>query len=331
MSRHAARPTPHAAREGQTFEHRGAKWLVYANFVKLPHTLFAMPFALVGVVLGSYEARVTIGTIGWVVLAFTCARFTAMGFNRIVDREIDARNPRTRMREIPSGALRVTEAVAAVTIAAMLFVYAAWHLNPLCAMLSPIALGWVCFYSYTKRFTRWCHLVLGFGMAIAPVGGYLAVTGHWSRPWWMLIVLALAVATWGGGFDVLYALQDIEFDRSQNLFSLPAALGGRRALLVARVLHLLTVVCLAAVGIATFAGTNTGMYYAVGVAIAAALLVYEHSLVKHDDFTKLDAAFFTMNGVISIVFFICVLTERLVHWSAPLYALRALRHLGGAG
>src|SRR3954471_9383566 len=134
---------PPAGREGQTFEHRGAKWLVYANFVKLPHTLFAMPFALVGVVLASYEAPVTIAAIGWVVLAFTCARFTAMGFNRIVDREIDARNPRTRQRELPSGALRVTEAVAAVTIAAIVFAYAAWRLNPLCAALSPLALGWV--------------------------------------------------------------------------------------------------------------------------------------------------------------------------------------------
>src|SRR3954462_6866390 len=180
----AAPRAPDAApREGQTFAHRGSRLLVYANFVKLPHTLFALPFALVGVVLGSYRAPVTISLVGWVVLAFTCARFTAMGFNRIVDREIDARNPRTQRRELPSGALRVTEAIAAVTISALLFVYAAWQLNPLCAKLSPIALAWVCFYSYTKRFTRWCHLVLGIGMAIAPVGGYLAVTGRWSNPW----------------------------------------------------------------------------------------------------------------------------------------------------
>ena len=167
-------------REGQTFAHRGSRWLVYANFVKLPHTLFALPFALVGVVLASYRAPVTWTMVGWIVLAFTCARFAAMGFNRIVDREIDARNPRTKQREIPSGALRVTEAVAAVSIASLLFIYAAWRLNPLCAMLSPVALGWVFFYSYTKRFTRWCHLVLGVGMSIAPVGGYLAVTGKWS-------------------------------------------------------------------------------------------------------------------------------------------------------
>jgi 4-hydroxybenzoate polyprenyltransferase len=316
-------PASHATppREGQTFAHRGSRLLVYANFVKLPHTLFALPFALVGVVLASYHARVTVPMVGWIALAFTCARFAAMGFNRIVDREIDARNPRTRQRELPSGALRLTEAIAAVTVASLLFVYAAWQLNPLCAMLSPLALGWVMFYSYTKRFTRWCHLVLGVGMSIAPVGGYLAVTGAWSNPWWMLVALALAVATWGGGFDVLYALQDIEFDRRQRLYSLPAAFGGPRALRMARGLHVGTVLCLAAVGAATFAATDGGTYYAIGVVIAAALLAYEHSLVKHDDFSRLDAAFFTMNGVISIVFFACVLTERLVHDQPARYAL----------
>jgi 4-hydroxybenzoate polyprenyltransferase len=295
----------HAPLEGQTFAHRGSRWLVYANFVKLPHTLFAMPFALVGVVLASYHAPVSSSRVGWIVLAFTCARFAAMGFNRIVDREIDARNPRTKQREIPSG---------------VLFVFAAWRLNPLCAALSPIALAWVFFYSYTKRFTRWCHLVLGVGMSIAPVGGYLAVTGQWSQPWWMLIALALAVATWGGGFDILYALQDVAFDKSQSLYSLPVAFGERRALWLARAFHVCTVACLAAVGAAAFGGTNGGGYYALGVAVAAGLLVYEHSLVKADDFSRLDAAFFTMNGVISIAFFVCVLTERLIHPTSMLYA-----------
>ncbi|HEX8945278.1 MAG TPA: UbiA-like polyprenyltransferase [Gemmatimonadaceae bacterium] len=325
--------TPHSTprghervREGQTFAHRGSRWIVYANFVKLPHTLFALPFALVGVVLASYRSAVTWPMIGWIVLAFTGARFAAMGFNRIVDREIDARNPRTRQRELPSGVLRVTEAVAAVAVASLVFVYAAWRLNPLCALLSPLALAWVMFYSFTKRFTRWCHLVLGVGMSIAPVGGYLAVTGRWSHPWWMLVALALAVATWGGGFDVLYALQDIEFDRGQKLYSLPAAVGGRRALAIARVLHLLTVVCLAMVGAATFTGTRAGSLYALGVVVAAGLLAYEHSLVRADDYSKLDAAFFTMNGVISIVFFVCVLLERLLH---PLAAMYAALRVGG--
>lgn len=321
----APRPTRPAPREGQTFAHRGSRVLVYANFVKLPHTLFALPFALVGVVLASYHTPVGWSMLGWVVLAFTCARFAAMGFNRIVDREIDARNPRTRQREIPSGALRVAEATAAVTVASLLFVYAAYRLNPLCAALSPVALGWVFFYSYTKRFTRWCHIVLGVGMSIAPVGGYLAVAGAWSDPWWMLIALALAVASWGGGFDVLYALQDIEFDRSQRLHSLPAALGGSRALTVARALHVITVLCLAAVGAATFTWAPGGGFYALGVVVASGLLVYEHSLVKHDDFSRLDAAFFTMNGVISIAFFLCVLIERLVHGDPALYAFGLIR------
>src|SRR5262249_42342040 len=246
-----AAPGAERAREGQTFARRGSRVLAYVNLVKLPHTLFALPFALVGVVLASYRTPVSWRSLGWVVLAFTCARFAAMGFNRIVDREIDARNPRTRQRELPSGALRVAEAVVAVTIASALFVWAAWQLNALCGKLSPLALAWVVFSSYTNRFTRWCHLVLGVGMSIAPVGGYLAVTGRWSSPWWMLIALALAVATWGGGFDVLYALQDIDFDREQRLHSLPAAIGGARALNVARGLHLMTVLCLAAVGAAT--------------------------------------------------------------------------------
>ena len=311
----------HRTREGQTFEHRGSRILAYVNFVKLPHTLFALPFALVGVVLASYHATVGWRTLGWVVVAFTCARFAAMGFNRIADRHIDARNPRTRQRELPSGILRLTEAVVAVSVASALFVFAAWQLNSLCGMLSPLALGWVLFYSYTKRFTRWCHLVLGVGMSIAPVGGYLAVTGRWSNPWWMLIALALAVATWGGGFDILYALQDIDFDKSERLHSLPVAFGGHRALNIARALHLVTVACLAAVGAATFSNGPGGSYYALGVAVAAGLLVYEHSLVKPDDYSKLNAAFFTMNGVISIAFFACVLVERLTS-STPLTLAR---------
>ena len=203
------------AREGQTFHGRSVL-LRHANLVRLPHTVFALPFALVGVVLESYVAPITLRAVMWVVVAFTTARFAAMGFNRIVDREIDARNPRTRSREIPSGAMTVREASVAVTAASLLFVIAAWQLNALCLLLAPVALAWVLFYSYTKRFTRWSHLVLGVGLSIAPVGGYLAITGHWSSPWWMLIALAIAVATWVGGFDILYALQDVSFDRETD-------------------------------------------------------------------------------------------------------------------
>jgi 4-hydroxybenzoate polyprenyltransferase len=294
-------------REGQTLSGTGVL-LRHANLVRLPHTIFALPFALVGVVRASYVAPITAGSVLWVIVAFTSARFAAMGFNRIVDRDIDARNPRTQSREIPSGTMGVREASVAVVIASLVFLIAAWQLNPLCLILAPVALGWVLFYSYTKRFTRWSHLVLGVGLSIAPVGGYLAITGQWSDPWWMLIALAIAVATWVGGFDILYALQDVSFDRANGLYSVPAAFGEGNALGIARVLHFTTVAALAIAGV----GASAGLLYFAGVVVAGLLLLYEHSLVKVDDFTKLDAAFFTMNGVISIVFFGFVFTERLL-------------------
>ena len=300
---HAPRTTD---REGQTFA--GASRLTaYANFVKLPHTLFALPFALVGTVLASYQRPITVAQIGWVVVAFTAARFAAMGFNRIADRHIDARNPRTAQRELPAGVLGLLEAVVAVGVASAIFVIAAWRLNVLCLALSPVALAWVLAYSYTKRFTRWSHLVLGLGLSIAPVGGYLAITGRWSEPWWMLCALAIAVATWVGGFDILYALQDVAFDRDNALHSVPVAYGEAGALAVARVLHIVTVASLALVGVAA----GPGWLYVLGVAVAAALLLYEHSLVRVGDLSRLDAAFFTMNGIISIAFFGFVLAERL--------------------
>jgi 4-hydroxybenzoate polyprenyltransferase len=296
-----------AAREGQTFEGRAAL-VRYANLVKLPHTLFALPFAMVGVVLASYVKDVTPRVILWVAIAFTSARFAAMAFNRIVDRRLDALNPRTSSREIPAGIIGVKEAAIAVAVAAVVFLFAAARLNPLCFVLAPFALAWVLGYSYTKRFTRWAHLVLGVGLGIAPVGGYLAVTGAWSDPWWMLPVLAAAVMTWVAGFDVLYALQDVAFDRESGLHSIPAALGESRGLAVARAFHTLTVIALAAVGTAV----SAGWLYWLGVAVVAALLLYEHSLVRADDLSKLDAAFFTMNGIISIAFLGFVLAERLI-------------------
>jgi 4-hydroxybenzoate polyprenyltransferase len=294
-------------REGQTFSGR-SRFTAYVNLVRLPHTLFALPFALVGATLASYHAPVTLREIGWIVLAFTAARFAAMGFNRIVDRRIDAGNPRTAMRELPRGVLSVPEASLAVAIASVLFVVSAWQLNGVCFALSPLALAWVFFYSFTKRFTRWSHLVLGVGLAMAPAGGYLAITGRWSEPWWMLWTMALAVTTWSGGFDILYSLQDVEFDRANRLHSVPATLGEARAITIARVLHTLTVSSLVLVGLAT----SAGWLYWVGTAVAAGLLLYEHTLVAVDDLSRLNAAFFTMNGVISIVFFAFVLAERLV-------------------
>lgn len=292
-------------REGQTFTGSG-RVARYASFVKLPHTVFALPFALVGVVLATERAPLTGWMFVWIVVAFTSARFAAMGFNRIADRHIDARNPRTSARELPAGTMTLTEAVASVVCASIVFMLAAWRLNTLCALLAPVALGWVFLYSYTKRFTRWSHLVLGLGLSIAPVGGYLAVTGRWSQPWWLLGALALAVMTWSAGFDILYALQDVAFDRQHSLHSVPAAFGEERALDIARALHVLTIAFLAAAGVAF----DAGWWYGAGVAVAAALLVYEHSLVSPKDLTRLDAAFFRMNGVISIVFLVFVLADR---------------------
>jgi 4-hydroxybenzoate polyprenyltransferase len=312
----SAAPTPGGTREGQTFA-GGSRLSTYASFVKLPHTVFALPFALVGVIIASYRHAVTWAMLGWVVLAFTAARFAAMGFNRIVDRDYDARNPRTQMRELPRGAMTVREAWVAVAVASLVFVVAAGALNRLCLLLSPIALAWVFFYSFTKRFTRFAHVVLGLGMSIAPVGGYLAVMGQWSDPWWLLCALAIAVVTWGAGFDVLYALPDIAFDRAHGLHSIPAALGERGAIAVSRGLHAVTLLSLALVGLGAYQGNATAsMLYWTGVLVVAMLLAYEHSLVKAGDLSKLDAAFFTMNGIISLLLFGFVLAGRLyVAWT----------------
>src|SRR6266480_1323639 len=266
-----------ARREGQTFS--GASLLIrYVDFVKLPHTVFALPFALLGVLVASREHPVTWRTLGLVVLAFTCARFVALGFNRIADRDLDAKNPRTRARELPAGRLTPVQAWAAVLVAAALFLGAAWALNPLCLALSPVALLFISAYSYTKRFTPWSHLWLGLADGIATPAGYLAVTGRWSDPWWLLVVGALAVTFWVGGFDVFYALQDEDFDRAERLESLVVRLGPRRAILAAKALHALALIVLLAFGI----GAGLG------------------------------AAFFGANGLVSIVVFLGALLDRVL-------------------
>ena len=292
--------------EGQTFTGT-SRFIAFVNLVRLPHTVFALPFALIGVVLASYRHRLRLTEIGWVILAFTAARFAAMAFNRIVDRHIDAQNPRTSMRELPRGVLSVQEAWISVAVSVGVFLVAAAALNPLCLALAPLAILWVLGYSFTKRFTRWSHLVLGAGLGIAPVGGYLAVAGAWSHPWWLLVALSTAVTTWVGGFDILYALPDEGFDRAHSLHSIPAALGERRAIYVARGLHAVTIVALLLTGI----GAHLGPLYWCGLLIAAAILLYEHSLVHPGNLTKLDAAFFMMNGMLSITLLFFVLAERI--------------------
>lgn len=295
------------AREGQTFG--GDSLLVrYVNFVKLPHTLFALPFALLGVIVASYANPVTWPTVALVVVAFTAARFVAMGFNRIADRFLDAKNPRTENRELPTGRLTMSQAWTGVITAGLVFVVAAWALNPLCFALSPLALAWIAGYSYTKRFTHWSHLWLGFSLAIAPAGGYLAVAGAWSEPWWLLLVIAAAVTCWVAGFDVFYALQDEGFDRAERLTSLVVRVGQGPAIFVAKLLHGVAVAAWLLFGW----GAALGWPYYLGVGIGAGLIAWEHQLVKPGDLSRLNAAFFTANGIVSIVVFLGALVDRVI-------------------
>lgn len=304
--RRSPNPTVRPPREGQTYS--GESLLVrYVNLVKLAHTLFALPFALLGVVAASRVSAVTPRIVGLVVLAFSAARWAAMGFNRIADRRYDARNPRTANRELPQGKLSLLQAWISVVIAGGLFLLAAAWLNPLCLLLSPIALAWILAYSVSKRFTWWPHLWLGVSLAMAPVGGYLAVTGHWSEPAWVLLAITLGVATWVAGFDIFYALPDAGFDSAEGLRSAVVRLGEARAILLAKVLHGITIPALAVFGY----GAGFGTWFYVGLILATAILAYEHHLVKPDDLSRLDAAFFTMNGIMSLVVFGFALIDRV--------------------
>jgi 4-hydroxybenzoate polyprenyltransferase len=297
---------PSLAVEGQQLA--GESLLVrYANLVRLPHTVFALPFALLGVIAASRDYYVTWRIVGLVVVAFTAVRFVAMGFNRIVDRQLDRANPRTQRRELPSGRLSTAQAVAAVVVAAAVFVWACYQLNALCFALAPVALAWVMTYSFTKRFTDWSHLWLGFSLAMAPAGGYIAVTGQWSDPGWLLLVLAAAVMFWVAGFDVFYALQDEAFDRASGLHSAVVRWGQRRSILFAKGLHGLAIAGLVAFGW----GAHVGLWYYVGVAVGAAVLVWEHQLVKPGDLSRLNAAFFNANGIVSVVVFVGALLDRI--------------------
>ncbi|MDH5804965.1 MAG: putative 4-hydroxybenzoate polyprenyltransferase [Gemmatimonadota bacterium] len=307
MTESAAGPGLTGPAEGQTID-GDSLFVRLANFVKLPHTVFALPFALVGVVYASFATAVTPKHVVLVVVAFTAARFAAMGFNRIVDRTFDAVNPRTKERELPAGKLSLLQARTSVAVASIVFVSTAGLLNSLCLKLAPFALAWILGYSYSKRFTSWPHIWLGLSLAIAPAGGYLAVTGSWPEPWWTLPVLAVAVMTWVGGFDMFYALPDEEFDRQQGLKSAVVLLGKKWSILVAKTLHGATIGALLLFGWAA----GFGAWYFAGVVLAALILAWEHQLVKPDDLSKLDAAFFTMNGVMSIIVFSGALVDRIV-------------------
>ena len=274
----------------------------YAAFVRVSHSVFALPFALAGALLAAQHTAVTWGTIGWILAAMVAARSAAMGFNRLVDARIDALNPRTAMREIPRGLMTTREATVFVVVSSAAFVFASWRLNPLCFALSPVALAIVFWYSLAKRFTTWTQLFLGLAMAVAPAGGWLAVGGRGGwEPW----LLAAAIGTWVGGFDVLYACQDLEFDRAHGLHSIPVRFGVRTSLAISRVMHVIAVACLLALA----AVAPLGGVYLIGVAAVAGMLVYEQSLVRADDLSQVKRAF-DLNGYVGILYLL-VLTVSL--------------------
>jgi 4-hydroxybenzoate polyprenyltransferase len=272
--------------------------------IKLSHSVFALPFALAAAVLAAGGAP-SPRQVLWILVAMVGARSAAMGFNRLADHELDARNPRTAARELPAGLLTRREVWAFVVVSAAALVAAAAMLNPVCLALSPVALLIVFGYSYTKRFTAFSHAFLGLALAIAPVGAWLAVRGALAAP---PVVLGLAVLLWVAGFDTIYACQDAAHDRSMGLRSLPARWGIRRALVIARVLHAAAVVLLASV----YVLVPLHPIYLAGVAAVGGLLAFEHSLVRHDDLSRVNAAFFTVNGWISVGYFACTLAAILM-------------------
>lgn len=268
------------------------------EMIKFSHTIFALPFALTSMVLAA-DGVPKGAVVFWIVMAMIGARTAAMAFNRIADRHIDAKNPRTADRHIPAGKVKLAEAWALTLGGAALTVVAAAALNPLCLALSPVALGAVFAYPYMKRYTWFCHYFLGICLSAAPLGAWMAVTGRWD---WKIVPLAVAVVLWVAGFDILYALQDLEFDSSEDLHSVPKLIGVKWSMRLARSLH--AVVFALFLLQAPLFGLST--VYLLGLFVVGALLVHEHSLVSPEDLSKLDAAFFTMNGIISVVVFVSV-------------------------
>jgi 4-hydroxybenzoate polyprenyltransferase len=278
------------------------KTLKYGKMIKFSHTIFALPFALSAVVLAWQTHVPSFWDLVWILLAMVGARSAAMGFNRIVDASIDKKNPRTAIREIPAGILSQKEAAVFVLISSVIFIGAAALLSPLCFMLSFPVLFALFFYSYTKRFTKYCHLYLGFAIALAPVGAWVAITNGLSLG---IIFLSLGLWAYIAGFDILYACQDIDFDREQGLFSLPSKIGPGKAMMISSLLHILTM----AFFLAMYLSFHMHPVFLIFLAGIAALLIIEHKLVKPDDLTHIDLAFFHINSVISLTLFIGVLVE----------------------
>lgn len=302
----------------------------YLSLIKFSHTVFAMPFALIGFFLAfirvvsdlskgneqfRFELENQYGTTNnrglllrfvLVILCMVFARTAAMAFNRYLDRKFDALNPRTAIREIPKGIIPPNNALKFTIVNCVLFITTTYFINLLCLALSPVALAVVLGYSYTKRFTPLCHLILGLGLGLAPIGAYVAVTGFFH---WLPILFSLAVLFWVSGFDIIYALQDEEFDKSQQLYSIPAWLGKTKAMRVSEVLHLLSAACVVAAGKLA----NFGALYWIGVLVFIGMLVYQHSIVKPTDLRRVNVAFMTANGIASVVFAVFVIADLFVH------------------
>jgi 4-hydroxybenzoate polyprenyltransferase len=273
----------------------------YASFVRVSHSVFALPFALVGALLAFRLTALSWPRVGWIVACMVAARSAAMGFNRLVDASFDARNPRTAMREIPRGAMTRPEGIAFVVVTSVIFIACAAQLGTTCLLLSPLALAIAFWYSLAKRFTSYTQLFLALAMAVAPVGGWIAAGGPPRlEPW----VLGVAIGVWVAGFDVLYACQDLEFDRRERLRSIPVRFGVQRSLWISRGLHVLTVAALALVGVLG----GLGRVYAAGVLVVGALLIYEQSLVRADDLSRVKRAF-DLNGWVGILYLVATAAD----------------------
>ena len=281
----------------------------YLSLIRFSHTIFAMPFAMIGFSLGVFQLSwhtmsgpEMAGKLALVILCMIFARSAAMAFNRWLDVKWDALNPRTAIREIPKGIISRNSALRFVIASSLAFIICTWFINPLCFGLSFVALGVVLGYSYTKRFTPFCHLVLGLGLSLAPIGAYLAVTGHFAL---LPILFSLAVIFWVSGFDIIYALQDEEFDKSHQLYSMPSWLGKANALHVSEFLHLLSIVCVVTAGV--YGGF--GWWYWAGVTVFIGMLVYQHAIVRPNDLSRVNLAFMTANGIASVVFAVFVIAD----------------------
>lgn len=283
----------------------------YLSLVKFSHTIFAMPFALIGFFLGvtNTHSAFSIQPLALkfllVLVCMISARSAAMAFNRYLDRSFDEKNPRTAIREIPKGIISANSALRFVMLSSIIFVLSTYFINSICFYLSPVALFVILFYSFTKRFTPLCHLVLGIGLSLAPIGAYLAVTGVFAV---LPVLFSFAVVFWVSGFDVIYALQDVEFDQSQQLYSIPSVLGKASALRVSEILHIASAACVIAAG---FYGHFHFLYW-IGIAVFVGMLIYQHSLVKPDDLSKVNIAFMTANGIASVVFAVFVIADLFI-------------------